>query len=314
MTSLLHINDEFITQTEINGIRHYEVMTQKFGKQKYPSVSTLVGKFQNKAGLQQWADRLGYDSLSDEEKQLPSEIISVLVKERGQQAANAVKNAAAKRGTNTHNLCEQYYKHNIISDDDCFQRLLPFLKICKPLAVETKVKWERQLPSGQMIGWAGRFDNISWVDFSCLYDSLGNSAATNNKSKSLCIVDYKTWDKPKYNISQSRDGKSYFPLLSYYLQLTAYLAAFNQCKYYDELVRDAILVGVTSTCKQAWIYHLNLHKINFLFEQLKLMALAYYKLGSYSWEDLEALIIPEEDKPPRYLGERLYLTPPKTPF
>jgi hypothetical protein len=303
MTSF-SFDDSFITQGESNGVRHYQVQSPKHGARKYPSVSTLVGSFQNKDGLRYWAESLGRNLITEEEKSAYStETISELIRERGNAAANEVKNTAAKRGTKVHQLCEDYFQYNRVSDDPCFRRLLPFLQICEPIAVETKVKWEWET-NDTVVGWAGRFDNVSLVDVSKLVTDTQQPLGLEPVP---AIIDYKTWNKVKYNKGQTKDGSTYYPLLSYYLQLTAYLAAFNQCRYYPTLVKDCFLVGVTETCKEAWLYHLSLHKINLLFIELKKMVLAHNKLGSYSWEELE-------EQAEQMLGERVYLTAPKLPF
>jgi hypothetical protein len=312
MTSFLDIDDSFIQQTEINGVRYYEVMGD-YGQRKYPSVSTLVNSFKSTEGLKIWATNLGYETITPEEQAaLSSETIRELVESRGKVAANNIRDSAARRGTKTHDLCEKYFKYGTVSDDPCFQRLLPFLKICEPLTVETKVKWEWRpspdvvvdLPENTVVGWSGRLDKVGKVDLTKLYTEhgvlLGNTSTP-------AIIDYKTWDKAKYNSGQTKAGSKYYPLLSYYLQLSAYLAGFNQCKYYSQLVDDAFLVGVTVTCREPWIYHINLEKVNFYFKELKAMVLAYYKLGTYSWEALEEKVEP-------YLGERVYINAPKLPF
>lgn len=73
---------EFATLNRIDGetARLYETPTGE----KYPSVTTVLGKMSDKSGLTEWRKRVG-----DEE-------------------ANRVSGRAASRGTSIHNMCEKY--------------------------------------------------------------------------------------------------------------------------------------------------------------------------------------------------------------
>jgi len=305
--SPLNIDDSFIQQKEDENNKRYYEVTKPNSKVKLPSVSTLCNFYTDKTGLTNWANKLGYEQLVKEVSKekldvLSKEEINKLSTELGLIESRKVTNAAASRGTRVHQLCEDYYTKGVISDDYCFQRLLPFIKITEYLAVETKVKYELVLDNGESTGWAGRFDNIGYVDTSKLKNHLGEVLGN---TKVPAIIDYKTWNRPKYNKGSSSDGKTYYPLLTYYLQLTAYLAAFNQCKYYDVLIKDCFLVGVTETSRDCWIYYLNLDKVNFMFRTLKQIAEAYHNQQSFNWQELEENVEP-------YLAERVWLLDSKT--
>lgn len=170
---------EALGKTEqINGRRYYNVD----GKgSKYPSVTTILGEFSDKSGLDKWRKRVG------------------------EEEANRISKFSANRGTVMHQLCEYY----ILSEEkdskeklkDALEKIVPFVKEEGFTEEEYKVgrglffnfytaglfnrivdviSVEEMLFSHQMGGYAGRVDNI--------YRNLEGRPV---------ILDFKSAKKPK---------------------------------------------------------------------------------------------------------------------
>ncbi len=75
----------FSDEITIDSGRHYYL-----NEKKYPSVTTLLSKYEDKSFLSQWRDRIGHHE------------------------ANLVTSNSATRGTQTHALIEKYLKDRIL--------------------------------------------------------------------------------------------------------------------------------------------------------------------------------------------------------
>ena len=135
---------------EIDGIRHYVTPNGS-----YPSVTTVLGKMLDKSGLDDWRARVG-----DEE-------------------ADRVSRLAATRGTNIHNMCENYVRGEDVDVSMPFNEYM-FNQIKNVLDehVDDIVGCELTLVSDEL-KIAGSCDLIA------LYDGK------------LSIIDYKTSSKNK---------------------------------------------------------------------------------------------------------------------
>jgi hypothetical protein len=159
--------DEFdhFSREEINGIRHYVTPNGS-----YPSVTTVLGAMMDKTALTEWRKRVG-----DKE-------------------ADRVSRLAAARGTNIHNMCENYVRGEDVDVSMPFNVTM-FNQIKKVLDehVDDIVGCELTLVSDEL-KIAGSCDLIA------LYDGK------------LSIIDYKTSSKNKL--------KSWIE--SYFLQTALY--------------------------------------------------------------------------------------------
>jgi genome maintenance exonuclease 1 len=144
--------DEFehFSREEIDGVRHYVTPNGN-----YPSVTTVLGKMMDKSGLDEWRKRVG-----DEE-------------------ADRVSRLAATRGTNIHNMCENYVRGEDVDVSMPFNAYM-FNQVKKVLDehVDDIVGCELTLASDDL-KVAGSCDLIA------LYDGK------------LSIIDYKTSSKNK---------------------------------------------------------------------------------------------------------------------
>ena len=144
--------DEFdhFPREEINGIRHYVTPNGT-----YPSVTTVLSKMLDKSGLDAWRKRVG------------------------EEQADNISRLAAARGTNVHNMCENYVRGEDVDLSMPFNVTM-FNQIKKVLDehVDDIVGCELTLVSDEL-KIAGSCDLIA------LYDGK------------LSIIDYKTSSKNK---------------------------------------------------------------------------------------------------------------------
>lgn len=187
---------ESISQTEtINGKRYYII-----GKDKYPSVTTILGSMTDSTGLDEWRLRVGAEE------------------------ADRISTFSANRGTIMHQMIEYYLgstkptnkerllesQHLIISFVDKEGFTADELSVGRKLfysfynnglfdRINRVVSIEETLYSPLMGGYAGRVDNI--------YE---------NKSLQLLILDFKT----------SRKKKKKDWIKNYFMQISAYFLAY----------------------------------------------------------------------------------------
>jgi hypothetical protein len=273
MDTIIQINTE-------NG-RFYEVNN----KHKLISVTTLIDRFKDKTALFQWRKRVG------EEK------------------AQEVSNFSAGNGTRVHNLVEHFLKTRTMPVNDgslahqCFEKLLPLLRIIHPFGIEQKTFWvhpERE------IGFAGTIDLFTQIEGSQI-----TSRTSGNFPNELIwnISDIKTWWKQnkdggfvaKTPRGQNSDG-FFYPFITYCLQLAAYCAATNQRTSLEYGVNKAFIFGVTPTCRAPHIYYLNPHAIAWYWMNLKQMLICLNDNEKFNWKEFEQLSDQQG-----FLGERIDL-------
>jgi hypothetical protein len=187
---------ESLSQTEtINGKRYYLI-----GKNKYPSVTTILGSMTDSSGLDEWRKNVG------EEK------------------ADQISKFSANRGTIMHQMIEYYLGSSCLTKKerliDAQYRIVDFVKnegfSEEELVVGRKLFYsfynnglfdriskvisiEETLYSPQMGGYAGRVDNIY-----------------QNFLSHLLILDFKT----------SRKKKKKDWIKNYFMQISAYFLAY----------------------------------------------------------------------------------------
>lgn len=237
---------------------------------KFKSVTTLINYAKPKEGLLQWRASVGED------------------------AANKITQTAATRGTKVHKLIEDYYESKKTSDDIFFNKFLPVLDLITPIAVEEKTYWIDET-TGR--GFAGTYDMCGKVDTSKLVGRDTGIIASANS-----VADWKNWNKAKYPVAQTKDGDKYYPLISYYLQLSAYCAAINQRTNCIHEVNNAYIIAVTETCRSPFIYYLNDDAVMFYWDKMKNLVNCYYDKTKFDWIGMEL-----EAERCGFLGERVDL-------
>ena len=166
---------------------------------RYPSVTTVVG-LSTRDGIKLWRDRVG------------------------EEEANRVSQAAAKKGTRFHELVETYMRKeepyvefdNLIQEGQ-FKSLRPILDDIIPFAIEAPLYSDR-------LKMAGRVDCVGMMD------------------GAICIIDFKTSAKPKIEEYAK----------PWYLQMTAYAIMVEELtgQPIDEIVA---LVAVENGTTQVFI-------------------------------------------------------------
>ena len=139
-----------LERVEEDGVRMYTD-----GKVSFPSITTVLGGTADKSGLFEWRKRVG------EEK------------------ANKVSQAAARRGTAMHSMCEKYLLNEEVEDKGNPDAELLFRNIKPSLDKITEVKCLETGLISSTLGVAGTVDCIA------VYD---------NK---LTVIDFKTSSREK---------------------------------------------------------------------------------------------------------------------
>jgi genome maintenance exonuclease 1 len=187
---------ESLTQTQtINGKRYYLI-----GKNKYPSVTTILGSMTDSSGLDKWRKRVG------------------------EEEADRISKFSANRGTVMHQMIEYFLGSELDTQKERLleaqQLIIEFaneqgfsdeeLEVGRKLfysfynnglfdKINRVVSIEETLYSHQMGGYAGRVDNI--------YE---------NDKAHLLILDFKT--------SRKRKKKEWIE--NYFMQIAAYFLAY----------------------------------------------------------------------------------------
>lgn len=253
--------DYKILQKNADGKRHYEVETPDGKKYKLVGNTTLLDKFKPKDALFQWRANIG------------------------EEAAQEITTKAANRGTKVHSLAENYLINRTIPDieegdnKECFLRLKPILDILTPFALEKKVYWV----NSEGNGFAGTLDAGVYIDTAKL---IGRISGVFEDTQITSVIDFKTWNKAKYPKAQGQSG-SYYPLISYALQLSAYTAACNQQTDCFYQINKTFIFGVTSNCRSPFIYYYSPTAVNWYWERYQEIIYCYYNNDYFNWELFE---------------------------
>jgi hypothetical protein len=269
-------------RTNIDGVRHYLIEGIDI---PLPSVTTVIDKFTDKQFLRNWANSLAEKEIK--EKKL---VVSEHQKSKLALSLSAkYRNEAADFGKNMHSHIEAFF--NTGENEDLDFRYKNFLKLVKPLSIETSLYY---LFDNKSYGFAGTPDLVGY----------SNSFQGKNFTNELLVFDWKNPIKIKYNLAKNRENKAYCPLLSYYLQLSAYLGAFNSTS--DKKANKALVVLAPRSSRKLYFYYLKPESIIFYWSEFKEMVKAFFDKKEYSWTNLEQKAIKFN-----HVGERLYLNDEK---
>ncbi len=269
------LDQENITQDDSGDYRVYNISSLN---RKYASVNSIISAIEPKDGLIKWQESVGFEK------------------------AEVIKQEAAFRGNTFHKCSEMYLKKQALPEvcvemQTLFNKVVPLLNTISPLFVESRTYWVDA--KNPRYGFAGTPDLIARIK--------GNQLATKTKGtvfegEANFVGDWKTWNKVKYPCSKNRAGDYYFPLMRYWLQLSAYAAAVNQRSDLSYGINKALLVGVTADCLKPVMYFLGHEAIFFYWNKFKEMMAAFYDGTYFDWKQME-----QEALEKSYLGERVYL-------
>lgn len=217
-------------------------------KVRYPSVTTILSAVSDDRELREWQKRVG------------------------KRKAEAIKNAAAKRGTAVHSYIEAFYTNKtfpaLTADELRYvEQAVPVLNKCKPLFLEQPVFWADN--RNPRIGFAGTLD-------ACFNLSL------NGKNTNI-IADFKTWTKPK--------SPKY--LFKYSFQLAAYCGALNYLTNGLYKINEALILGLTPS--NSYLYFLDKDSLREYWETWLVILDAYFNSTAFDWNTTIArLPIPQQ--------------------
>lgn len=188
-----HFVDYIDTYTEsINGKRYYVLPDGR----KFPSVTTVIGERLDKTGLQKWRDQVG------------------------DQVADQIKIQAANRGTDVHNIAEQYCLNNIKYTEGSMPFAInSFNKIKQILDENVNHILGLEIPLySEQLNAAGRCDLIAG------YNNIPS------------IIDFKT----------SKKNKKEEWIEGYFIQVTAYAMMFESMYGY-KINKGVIIIAVDNS-------------------------------------------------------------------
>ena len=187
---------ESLGQTRtINGMRHYVIDEERI----YPSVTTILGKFDDKSGLDAWRKRVG------------------------EEEADRISKFSANRGTVMHQMCEVY----LMTEGNSLEKLKTTQRLIIPFC-EQEGYTDKEYEVGRKLFYnfynSGSFDRIKEIvsiEETLHSDKMGGyagrvDAIILDQNDKLIILDFKTSKKPK---------KSEW-ITSYKHQISAYYIAY----------------------------------------------------------------------------------------
>lgn len=263
------------------------------GKKKYPSVTSVIDRFEDKTGLFNWQVSLG-DKLIPKEQRVNFTEEELIAKAYtlGKVEANKTRDKAAVIGTKKHKQIDTYVKnpqlYPIKEWEAILGKFLDFLQLTEPLAVEFKVFYETTLDiegkvvsPGQPAGFGGTFDHVGRVDGSRLIDRT--TCLKIYEGMQFAMTDWKNTTKAKYPKGRNKNGQVYYPLLRYALQISAYLGAFNKYTQGYYKLNRGYIVMCHPGCKAPFIYYFDPEAINWYWLNFRKMLAAYFFSIPFDW-------------------------------
>lgn len=216
---------------------------------KYPSVTTLIDKYEDKWYLKKWENNIG------------------------KEAAQLIKTKSAVRGTHVHQAAEAVLYRKplpaLVADEQrFFDNLFPFLRLIVPLLSEERVYWEETQKPIPM-GFAGTPDIVFKLD-GAKFQAKGQEQPIFDGCRTV-LGDFKTWNKMKYPSG----------LFGNYLQLAAYCGAINQRTQGYYKLNRAMIIGVTE--QKLRLYYLNPEKIAWYWTQFVHLVECYFTNRIFDW-------------------------------
>jgi hypothetical protein len=240
--------------TSKDGSRKY---TGKSGR-SYFSVTTILGKVENKAWLKEW-----------KENNPDSHKLSQRYSSTGTRVHSLNEEYILNSGTVDFSRYEQDEKipTDIVEEIKArHQAYVPFLNITSPICVEEKLIWEESLSHGEWIGYGGSCDYVCKINQPHLLQhsyKLDGVEVTEDIFKPddnvIAIVDWKNW----------RSAKTSQNLIKNYCQLAAYAAAKNQSLAPENYIKHGIIAGTTCSEKKKqsrlYLFYIDLELMEFYF-------------------------------------------------
>lgn len=241
--------------TSSTGSRYYQLMA---GGMKMPSVTTLIGKYEDKRHLKKWIENQG-----------------------SAEGADKVKSSAARIGTLVHSCNESYYtreKYSLEFHQEVITRhklFTPILEKLNPIMIEAAVYWDGYQRDFFM-GFAGSADLVGSVK-----KDLGQVFFTDKHRKNsysglpvgtVFVADYKN----------HLSTKTPEMMLGKYLQAAAYSLAIEQRTGGQIKPRHGLILATSKTLLNG--FHINEKELNWFKFWFKKMVQCYFLDEKFDWK------------------------------
>jgi hypothetical protein len=272
MTNISRVTDNF-------GKRRYIIPEDK--KNTYPSVTTIIERYQPKTYLNLWKKKLGENIV----KTLGIIAKDDEIERLGNQKADQIREEAAEFGSSQHLKIEEYLINKENPEVPRFHKLL---KEIEPIEIEKAMFYKSDKGT-----FAGTPDLVGKINPKIFKESGINK-------DDILIFDWKNPLKTKYNVQKTKEGKVYCPFIGYYLQLSAYALSYNKDK--EKKIEKALLCLAPRNAKSLYIYYLNEKELQWYSENFQILLYCYHMNYPFNWELLE-----KESLQRKMIGERYYI-------
>lgn len=275
------MNQQIKSVTNKNGTRYYT--SPKTGN-KYPSVTTVLAKYEDRTWLKAWRESEGPEH-------------------------KKISQAASTLGTRVHSCCENYmnsgksvidfskYENDAKIESSVVDEIKArffaykeFLDIVTPISVEEKLIWEAVTAEGSAYGFGGAVDVIGQIQdasvLKCLQKIEVDGAVTTVEEEI-----FKPGEKITFvaDFKNNRSYKSAKDFIKAYCQLSAYAAAKNRDLAPENWIKHGFILSTTcSEVKKKTnlnIYYLNLDQLDFYFGWFFRFVQYYFGLKQLPGED-----------------------------
>lgn len=271
----------------------------RWGDREYSSVTNILGHFEDKEFLVKWKQRVGTEE------------------------ADRIRDTASSHGSCVHGELESYfrleYPELVLSENpqlhilgaeeqdlairqiqenilrglhkdheqliEPFRYLFPFMR---PVALEKRLMWHSD--DGKL-GFGGTADAFKLLDTRLLPPKTKAICSHDGADYALVVLDWKNFNKRKRPIEYNRKGTSYYPLIKYALQLSAYSAAFNKLTNLKYKLNQGVLACAYNVAEEGEpmryeldLFHFDQRSLCWFWLQFKKIMEAYYFQGDFNWK------------------------------
>ena len=231
---------------------------------KWPSVNTIIHKFEPTEHLHKWRAKVG----AEEAARITAE--------------------STKNGTRVHRNNEAFFSADVeaLPLDETQTKIAANFSgllnaVVENVASEKAVHWTGQIDfkglratDGKCVGFGGTYDALNLMRKGSFLNKEGNPFFKEEGANDLILVmtDYKT---------KKRQSKVEW-LIKYFIQVSAYIGAVNQMTNCELGVQHALIsIATTKTIKH---YLLEPHKVLFYWQKWMQMVAAYFYDTGFDWE------------------------------
>lgn len=271
----------------------------KWGDRQYSSVTNILSSVEDKEHLVKWKQNVGAVE------------------------ADRIRDTASAHGSKVHGELESYFRLNydelLLSENphlqslpedereagirqiqegilnslhedhealiEPFRCLFPYVR---PVALEKRLMWHSD--DGQL-GFGGTADIFKLLDCRVLPKNIKPTCTIDGNDYVLVVGDWKNFNKRKTPIAYNRKGCSYYPLIKYALQLSAYSAAFNQRTNLRYRLNQGVLACAYNVSEvgepmryELDLYHFDQRSLCWFWLQFKKIMEAHYHNVPFNWK------------------------------